>query len=150
MTAPRIALSRLPRGVSRSGPCIPGAPETERPRPGAVRPRLEESLRAFCNFLLHESGIVSKVDASELSTFILLRVKARPHGPQPIGAIRPLVFGAFLAAAIAGGFACRKDTRSDAPAAAPQKTVHVEAIAVDEQLVPKTLAITGSLEYDQR
>jgi len=46
--------------------------------------------------------------------------------------------------------ACGRDSRIDARTDAAQVTVHVQAITVDERLVPKTLAITGSLESDQR
>lgn len=55
-----------------------------------------------------------------------------------------------LAGAIIGPSGCGRETRSEAPVKAVQKVVHAEAVTVDERLVPKTLAITGSLESDQR
>jgi membrane fusion protein (multidrug efflux system) len=54
-----------------------------------------------------------------------------------------------LAGALLGA-ACRRETKSEAPVQAAQKIVRVEAITVDERPVPKTLAITGTLESDQR
>jgi membrane fusion protein (multidrug efflux system) len=55
-----------------------------------------------------------------------------------------------LAGALIGLSACQREARTEASADAAQKTVHVQAITVDERLVAKTLAITGSLESDQR
>jgi membrane fusion protein, multidrug efflux system len=46
--------------------------------------------------------------------------------------------------------ACRRENGPPPQATSGQKPVHVETVTVDERLVPKTLAITGSLEADQR
>jgi membrane fusion protein (multidrug efflux system) len=63
--------------------------------------------------------------------------------------VRPLALAVALLGAALGTGGCRRESRSEAPTLA-QKAVRVEAVTVDERLVPKTLLITGSLESDQR
>jgi membrane fusion protein (multidrug efflux system) len=46
--------------------------------------------------------------------------------------------------------ACRRENGPPPQATLVQKVVHVETVVVTERLVPKTLAVTGSLEADQR
>ncbi len=55
-----------------------------------------------------------------------------------------------VAGVASGTFACNREKRPEAAPKTAQKIVHVDTVVVDERLVPKTLAITGSLESDQR